>query len=85
MLLARIVGERTLMFEPLVPNETTIAAIREARSVALPGFASVEDLMSVGKRPMTCRSPALRLLVCYADAAGDPSITGVGLESAVTG
>ncbi len=46
MLLARIVEERALPFEPLVPNETTIAAIREARSADLPRFASVEDLMS---------------------------------------
>ena len=46
MLLARIVEERALPFEPLVPNETTIAAIREARSAAVPRFDSVEDLMS---------------------------------------
>jgi DNA-damage-inducible protein J len=46
MLLARIVEERALPFEPLVPNETTIAAIREARSADGPRFASVEDLMS---------------------------------------
>ena len=46
MLLARIVEERALPFEPLVPNETTIAAIREARSADVPRFASVEDLMS---------------------------------------
>jgi DNA-damage-inducible protein J len=46
MLLARIVEERALPFEPLAPTEATLAAIREARSGGLPRFASVGDLMS---------------------------------------
>jgi DNA-damage-inducible protein J len=33
-----------LLFEPLTPNETTIAAIREARTGNLKSFAAVEDL-----------------------------------------
>jgi hypothetical protein len=33
-------------FEPLVPNETTIAAMREARAGNLEGFDSVEALMA---------------------------------------
>ncbi|MDF9863763.1 DNA-damage-inducible protein J [Methylorubrum pseudosasae] len=38
MMLVRVAREKALPFEPLVPNETTIAAIREARSGNLPGF-----------------------------------------------
>lgn len=32
LLLTRIAHEKVLPFEPLVPNEATIAAVREARS-----------------------------------------------------
>jgi len=46
MLLTRIAREKALPFEPLVPNETTIAAMREARAGNLKGFDSVEALMS---------------------------------------
>jgi DNA-damage-inducible protein J len=31
LLLTRIAGEKALPFEPLIPNEETIAAMREAR------------------------------------------------------
>jgi DNA-damage-inducible protein J len=46
MLLARIVEEQALPFEPLVPNATTIAAMRESRTADLRRFDSVEALMS---------------------------------------
>jgi len=46
ILLTRIAREKALPFEPLVPNETTIAAMREARAGNLKGFDSVEALMS---------------------------------------
>ncbi|MCP1538339.1 type II toxin-antitoxin system RelB/DinJ family antitoxin [Methylorubrum extorquens] len=46
MMLVRVAREKALPFEPLVPNETTIAAIREARSGNLPGFTSVEALIA---------------------------------------
>jgi DNA-damage-inducible protein J len=46
MLLTRIAREKALPFEPLVPNETTIAAMREARAGNLAGFDSVEALMA---------------------------------------
>jgi DNA-damage-inducible protein J len=46
MLLARIVAERALPFEPLVPNEETIAAMRESRAGGLLRASSVEDLLS---------------------------------------
>lgn len=46
MLLARIVEERALPFEPLIPNEETIAAMRESKDAKLPRFDSVENLMA---------------------------------------
>jgi DNA-damage-inducible protein J len=46
ILLTRIAREKALPFEPLVPNETTIAAMREARAGHLKGFDSVEELMA---------------------------------------
>ncbi|MCU7935563.1 MAG: type II toxin-antitoxin system RelB/DinJ family antitoxin [Candidatus Thiodiazotropha sp. (ex Dulcina madagascariensis)] len=45
ILLTRIAHEKALPFEPLVPNETTIAAMREARTGNLKSFDSVEALM----------------------------------------
>ncbi len=46
IMLIRIVQEKALPFEPLVPNETTIAAMREARAGNLKRFNSVEALMA---------------------------------------
>lgn len=46
MMLVRVAREKALPFEPLVPNETTIAAMREARAGDLPRFGSVEALMA---------------------------------------
>lgn len=46
MLLIRVAREKALPFEPLVPNETTIAAMREARAGNLEGFDSVEALIT---------------------------------------
>lgn len=46
ILLTRIAREKALPFEPLVPNETTIAAIREARAGHLKRFDSIDALMS---------------------------------------
>ena len=46
MLLTRVAREKALPFEPLVPNEATIAAMREARAGHLEGFDSVEALMA---------------------------------------
>ena len=45
MMMTRIAREKALPFEPLVPNEETIAAMREARRGKLPRFKTVEDLM----------------------------------------
>ena len=46
MMLTRVAREKALPFEPLVPNETTIAAMREARAGGLPAFGGVEGLMA---------------------------------------
>lgn len=46
MLLTRVAREKALPFEPLVPNEETIAAMKEARRGKLPSFTSVQDLMA---------------------------------------
>ncbi len=41
---ATVVHEKALPFAPLVPNPTTIEAMREARRGNLPHFATVEEL-----------------------------------------
>lgn len=46
LLLTRVAREKALPFEPLVPNATTIAAMREARAGKLESFDSVEALMA---------------------------------------
>ena len=43
---SRVAREKALPFEPLVPNETTIAAMREARVGNLKSFDSVGALMA---------------------------------------
>jgi DNA-damage-inducible protein J len=45
MMMTRIAREKALPFEPLVPNEKTIDAMREARKGRLRRFKTVEDLM----------------------------------------
>ena len=45
LLLTRVAREKALPFAPLVPNEVTIEAIKEARRGDLPRFASVQDLL----------------------------------------
>ncbi|MDR1277025.1 MAG: type II toxin-antitoxin system RelB/DinJ family antitoxin [Candidatus Accumulibacter sp.] len=46
IMMTRIASEKVLPFEPLVPNETTLAAMREARAGNLKRFDSVEALMA---------------------------------------
>lgn len=46
IMLTRIAREKSLPFEPLVPNAETIEAMKEARSGNLPSFTTVEDLMA---------------------------------------
>lgn len=46
LLLTRVAREHALPFDPLVPNATTIAAMKEARAGNLPKFDSVKELMA---------------------------------------
>ena len=46
IMLTRVAREKALPFEPLIPNETTIAAMREARTGDLKSFVSVGALMA---------------------------------------
>jgi len=46
IMLTRVAREKALPFEPLVPNATTIEAMKEARRGGLKSFATVEDLMA---------------------------------------
>ena len=45
LLVTRVAREKALPFEPLVPNEKTIAAIKEVRKGKLKSFDSVNALM----------------------------------------
>lgn len=45
LMMVRIAAEKALPFEPLVPNEKSIAAMREARRGGLPSFDSISGLM----------------------------------------
>jgi DNA-damage-inducible protein J len=46
LMLTRVARDKALPFEPLVPNEETIAAMREARQGKLQSFDSIEALMA---------------------------------------
>ena len=46
MMLTRIAREGALPFEPLTPNETTLAAMREARSGKLKRVENISELMA---------------------------------------
>ena len=42
----KVAQNKVLPFEPLIPNATTIEAMKEARKGKLPRFATVNDLMA---------------------------------------
>lgn len=47
LMLTRVAKEKALPFEPLIPNETTIQAMKETRAGKnLKSFDSVDDLMA---------------------------------------
>ena len=46
MMLTRIAREHSLPFDPLVPNATTVKAMREARRGKTAEHKSLEDLMA---------------------------------------
>jgi len=45
LMMVRIATDKALPFEPLVPNETTIAAMKEARRGGLRSFGNVDALL----------------------------------------
>lgn len=45
MMMTRIAREKALPFEPLVPNEETVAAMREARRGKVHRFKDIDALM----------------------------------------
>jgi DNA-damage-inducible protein J len=46
MMLIRIAREKALPFEPLIPNDVTIAAMKQARRGRLPSFKNIDELLS---------------------------------------
>lgn len=46
LLLTKIAREHALPFDPLIPNETTIAAMKEARAGNLPRANSIQALIN---------------------------------------
>lgn len=44
LLLTKIAREHALPFDPLIPNDATVAAIMEARSGNLPQVKTIEEL-----------------------------------------
>ena len=46
IMLTRVAREKALPFDPLVPNATTIEAMKEARRGGLKSFATFDDLMA---------------------------------------
>jgi DNA-damage-inducible protein J len=44
LMLTKVAKEHALPFDPLIPNATTIAAIKEARAGKLPRAKSIADL-----------------------------------------
>jgi len=46
IMLTRVAREKALPFEPLVPNATTVEAMKEARRGGLKSFATIDDLMA---------------------------------------
>ncbi|MBI3343677.1 MAG: type II toxin-antitoxin system RelB/DinJ family antitoxin [Gammaproteobacteria bacterium] len=47
IMLTRVAREKALPFEPLIPNDVTIQAIKDARrGVKMKSFKSVDDLMA---------------------------------------
>jgi DNA-damage-inducible protein J len=46
LMVTRIAREKALPFEPLIPNDETLQAIKEARAGITKPFDSVDDLMA---------------------------------------
>ena len=46
LMLTKVAREHALPFDPLIPNATTVAAMREARAGNLPRASSIAELMT---------------------------------------
>lgn len=46
LLLTKVAREHALPFDPLIPNATTIAAMKESRAGNLPRASSIEEFMA---------------------------------------
>jgi len=46
IMMTKVAKEKALPFDPLIPNEETIAVIKEARKGKLKSFTSINDLMA---------------------------------------
>ena len=46
IMMTKVAKEKALPFEQLIPNEETIAAMKEARKGKLKSFSSINDLMA---------------------------------------
>ena len=46
IMMTKVAKEKALPFDPLIPNEETIAAMKEARKGKLKSFTSINDLMA---------------------------------------
>lgn len=46
MMMTRIAAEKSLPFEPLVPNPTTIAAMQEARAGKVKSYKNVQAMLA---------------------------------------
>ena len=46
LMLTRVTQEKALPFDSLIPNETTIAAIREVQARNLPRVSNVDELLA---------------------------------------
>lgn len=46
LMLTRVAREKALLFDPLIPNDETIAAMRQAREGKLKSFDSIDALMA---------------------------------------
>ncbi len=61
ILLIRVAHEKALPFEPLLPNPTTIEAMKEARRGGLESFATVDDLIAdLHDQKLCCRQGCRR-------------------------
>jgi hypothetical protein len=70
MMMTLIARQNALPFEPLVPNEETVAAMRETHSGKLPRFEDADALMKQCRRLNAPRTVLSHLAPFVAQRAG---------------